>query len=108
MSGCPILAPLTCQGSLTCASQEQQTQPEKLVVCVWGEVLLLRYLQPFKIWNLQGPEEDANTLGVPIGQERRVVGKEDHFSSFLLEDNGSSSVGLQLPRQLHLKGQLTE
>lgn len=30
MSGSPILVPLTCQGFLTCACQEQQTQPEKL------------------------------------------------------------------------------
>lgn len=56
-SGPRILVPLTGQGPLTCASQEQQTQPEKL-----GEALLPRDLQPFKIWNLQGPEEDTNTL----------------------------------------------
>lgn len=57
---------------------------------LWG---LPRYLLPFKIPNLQGPEEDANTPGSSHWSGEVQGRVKIHFSCFLLEDDGSSSVG---------------
>lgn len=100
----PISAPFTCQSSLTCDSQEQKTQPENSGGLPW-------YLHPFKIWNLQDSEEDASTpdsshwSGGVSWEEKE---EEDHFSCFLLEDDGSSSVASTAAIETSLKGQFLE
>lgn len=54
-------------------------------------------LNPFKILNLQGPEEDANTLAVPIGQERCRAGSRSIFLAFYRRMMVPAQWGLQLP-----------
>lgn len=55
-----------------------------------------------KIRNLQGSEEDASTPDSPHWSGEMVVG--DYFSCFLLEDDGSSSVGSIAAIGTQLKG----
>lgn len=70
-------------GSLTCYGQEWKTSSENS----GGPPV---YPHSFKIWNLQGFEEDASTPGSSYWLREVVVG--DYFSCFLLEDDSSSSV----------------
>lgn len=57
----PVSFPPTCQGSFLCCGREWGIQPE-------NSGGLLGYLHPFKIRNLLGPEEDASSPAVPVGQ----------------------------------------
>lgn len=70
----------------------------------WGRHCCPGTSSPLRSGIFRAQRKILTPLAVPIGQERLVVGKEDDFSCFLLEDNGSSSVGSTATPATQLKG----